>query len=315
MKDSHSFDPGSNPGTSTPILRTIVRNEPLSSRYKQYILMHKCEFNFITEHCMSDIMATVTYLNYYANGRWNRNEVRSFENNKVTLGSNDPEVDSFPQVRKSKYNRLMSYELGVPPFFLISSGKIWIDSLIEPIVETDTEIVFARVTEKGLIFIRKGKNRTKSMIMSSVSLDGNKVRRDRDQNLHFNHLRKIIPFQSFNPTPSKFHSLNDISSTNLPIGSRTLPDPIFGIELNSIGGEGLLPPIVIKEEDWRDKKNPRILEYKLNHFSKGSIKVRLLNNGRMRAQLSVINGISADSFWFTEEPILVNRETHKRRDD
>jgi hypothetical protein len=30
MKDSHSFDPGSNPGTSTPTLRTIVRNELLS---------------------------------------------------------------------------------------------------------------------------------------------------------------------------------------------------------------------------------------------------------------------------------------------
>ena len=29
MKDSHSFDPGSNPGTSTPVLRTIVWNKVL----------------------------------------------------------------------------------------------------------------------------------------------------------------------------------------------------------------------------------------------------------------------------------------------
>ena len=37
MKDSHSFDPGSNPGTSTPVLPTIVRNEVLSFPERVFI--------------------------------------------------------------------------------------------------------------------------------------------------------------------------------------------------------------------------------------------------------------------------------------
>ena len=78
--------------------------------------------------CVVGNMPTVTYLNYYANGMWNRNKVRSFENNKVTLGSEEQRVDSFTQVEKGRSTRLMSYELGVAPFFLIRGGKIWIDS-------------------------------------------------------------------------------------------------------------------------------------------------------------------------------------------
>ena len=102
-------------------------------------------------------MATVTYLNYYANGVWNRKKVRSFENNKVTLGSNDPEVDSFSQVKKTVDHRLMSYELGVAPFFLIGGGKIWIDSKKKPIFDSKgSKILFARATKNGLIFIHEG---------------------------------------------------------------------------------------------------------------------------------------------------------------
>ena len=265
-------------------------------------------------------MATVTYLNYYANGVWNRKKVRSFENNKVTLGSNDPEVDSFSQVKKTVDHRLMSYELGVAPFFLIGGGKIWIDSKKKPIFDSKgSKILFARATKNGLIFIHEGYETTEKiskktgLLVCSVSLDGNAVRIGNDVPLSFTRLRQIAPFQSFNPTTSKFHSLNDISSTNLPIGSRSLPDPHFGTELYSIGREGLLPPIVINEDDWRDKKNPMNQEYKLNHFSKDiSAKVVIEGNGRL---LFRPNGIQADSFWFTEELIVVNRETHYQRDE
>ena len=259
-------------------------------------------------------MATVTYLNYYANGTWSRNEVRSFKNNKVTLGSSKPVKDSFPQVKKIYHHRLMSYELGVPPFYLIWRGKIWIDGKIEPIFDSKgSKILFARATKNGLIFIHKGNMDSGKLLICSVSLDGNAVRIGNDVPLSFTHLPKIAPFQSFNSTPSKFHSLNDISSTNLPIGSRLLPDPSFETELYSIGREGLLPPIVINEDDWRDKKNPMNHEYKLNHFSKDiSAKVVIKGNGRL---LFKPNGILADSFWFTEEPIVVNRETHYQRDD
>ena len=273
-------------------------------------------------------MATGTYLNYYSHGMWYRKEVRSFENKKVILGSRYPQKDSFPQViRKAAGHRLMSYELGVPPFFLICGRKVWVDGNIEPIIEAKNQILFARATKNGLKFICAGSKysgvRSNPMIMSSVSLDGNTVRKGKDVPLDFKYLTKIAPFQSFNSTPSKFHSLNDISSTNLPIGH--LPpidrhfgmenrDPSYEIDLYSIGRDGLLPPIVIKEDDWSDK-HPKNLEYTLNHFSKGSIIVKINIDGRMRARVSMNNSISADSFWFTEEEILINRETDKQRDD
>ena len=264
-------------------------------------------------------MATVTYLNYYANGMWNRKKVRSFENNKVTLGSNDPEVDSFPQVKKTVGHRLMSYELGVAPFFLICGGKIWIDSKKEPIFDSKgTRILFARATKNGLIFIHKGNPYSAKLLLCSVSLDGNAVRIGNDVPLSLTSLTKFAPFQSFNPTTSKFHSLNDISSTNLPIGSRILPVPPYETELYLIGTEVLLPPIVINEDDWRDKKNPMNQEYKLNHFSKDiSAKVVIRRNGRLATKHSfrLKQYLQADSFWFTEEPIVVNRETHYQRYD
>lgn len=264
-------------------------------------------------------MPTVTYLNYYADGRWNYREVRSSENNKLTLGPNNQKVDYFSQVRKAGNYRLMSYELGVPPFYLICGGKIWIDGKKEPIFDSKgTKILFARATKNGLIFIHEGRKKTgkyqsiKDLLICSVSLDGNADRIGNSVSLGITHLSKIAPFQSFNPTPSKFHSLNDISSTNLPIGSRLLPEP-YSTELYSIGRDGLLPPILMNEDDWRDKR-PKKLEYKLNHFSKDiSIKIKIKDNGRLRADVG--GGIYADSFWFTEKLILKNRETDKQRDD
>ena len=198
-------------------------------------------------------------------------------------------------------------------------GKFGLIAKKEPIFDSKgTRILFARATKNGLIFIHEGYETTgkiskkTGLLICSVSLDGNAVRIGNDVPLSFTRLENIAPFQSFNPTTSKFHSLNDISSTNLPIGSRKLPDPHTGTELYSIGREGLLPPIVIYEDDWRHKKNRKNHEYKLNHFSK-DITIRLkLKNGRMSASNL---GIRADSFWFTEEPILVNRGTDKQRDD
>ena len=265
---------------------------------------------------------TVTYLNYYADGRWIRKKVRSFENNKVTLGSNDLVVDSFSQVKKTSNHRLMSYELGMAPFFLICGGKIWIDGKHEPIFDSKgSKILFARATKNGLIFIHEGYEKTgkieerTGLLICSVSLDGNAERIGNDVPLSFTRLSKIAPFQSFNPTPSKFHSLNDISSTNLPIGSRSLPGDQYSTEFHSIGRDGLLPPIVIKDEDLGDK-GPMKLAYKLNHFSKDiSIKVTIQGNGRIRAKYHNNDGVEADSFWFTEVPIVVNRETDKQHKD
>lgn len=265
-------------------------------------------------------MPTVTYLNYYADGRWNYREVRSSENNKLTLGPKNQKVDYFSQVSKSRSHRLMSYELGVPPFYLICGGKIWIDGKKEPIFDSKgTKILFARATKNGLIFIHEGYEKTGNyskrtgLLICSVSLDGNADRIGNSVSLGITHLNKIAPFQSFNPTPSKFHSLNDISSTNLPIGSRLLAEPYGSTELYSIGRDGLLPPILMNQDDWGDK-GPMKLEYKLNHFSKDiSFKIKIKGDGRLRADVG--GGGDADSFWFTEKPILKNRETDKQRDD
>ena len=273
--------------------------------------------------CVVENMPTVTYLNYYLNGMWNRKKVRSFENNKVTLGSKEPGVDFFTQVKKGRSTRLMSYELGVAPFFLIDGGKIWIDSKKEPIFDSKgTRILFARATKNGLIFIHEGYEKTgmsekrTGLLICSVSLDGNAVRIGNNVPLSFTRLSKIAPFQSFNPTPSKFHSLNDISSMNLPIGRRGKEeDGYHFVEYHSIGRDGLLPPIVIKDECVGRDEDPMKLEYKLNHFSKDiSTKVKIKNDGRIYARFHN-EGIEADSFWFTEEPIVVNRETDKQRDD
>ncbi len=259
-------------------------------------------------------MATTTFLNYYTGNKWYRNEVQSFEKGKVilkkrTLGKKQPYFNI-----KAK-GRLMSYELGVPPFFLVWRNNIWVEGCQEPIV-VDTEILHARATKNGLIFIRRGPYYTKprKMILSSVILDGNTVQKGGDSILAFSHLNKIVPFQSYNSTASKFHTLNDISNTNLPCGVLTCPDPRFEMELYSIGRDGLLPPIVIKEEEWKDK-SPMGIEYTLNHFSKGSIKVTINNGGRIVVRPKNNVSIKANSFWFTEEEILINRETDKRRDD
>lgn len=253
-------------------------------------------------------MATTTFLNYYTYNKWYRNEVQSFEKGKVILKKRTPGKKQPCFDIKAK-GRLMSYELGVPPFFLVDGRKIWVEGCQEPIV-VDTKILHARATKNGLIFIRESPyTKPRKMISSSVILDGNTVQKGGDSILAFSHLKKIVPFQSYNSTASKFHTLNDISNTNLPCGVLTCPDPRYEKELYSIGRDGLLPPIVIKEEEWKDK-NPMKIEYTLNHFSKGSIKVTINNSGRI-----VAASIMADSFWFTEEEILINRETDMRRDD